>query len=86
MEHKTWDLLSSRRKYRKLTTLYKMLNSLCPQILGNCLPLTVCNINDHNLQNDENYATPCASGHWSSLRKFYGRNNDLVDRYGISLL
>ena len=26
-----------------------------------------------------------AGGHWSSLRKFYGRNHDLVDRYGISV-
>ena len=25
-------------------------------------------------------------GHWSSLRKFYGRNHDLVDRYIISML
>ena len=24
-------------------------------------------------------------GHWSSLRMFYGRNHDLVDRYGISV-
>jgi hypothetical protein len=36
-----WEYLSSRRKYRKLTTLYKMLNSLYPQILGNCLPLGI---------------------------------------------
>ena len=36
-----WVYLSSRRKYRKLTTLYKILNALCPKILGNCLPLTV---------------------------------------------
>ena len=34
-----WEYLSSRHKYRKLTTLYKMLISLCRQILGNCLPL-----------------------------------------------
>jgi hypothetical protein len=29
-----------------------------------------------------------AGGHWSSLRKFYGRNHDLVaiDRYAISVL
>ena len=27
-----------------------------------------------------------AGGHWSSLRKFYGRNHDLVDHYGISML
>ena len=53
-----WEYLSSRRKYRKLTTLYKMLISQCRQILGNCLPLTVYNINDHNLRSDENYATP----------------------------
>jgi hypothetical protein len=26
-----------------------------------------------------------AGGHWSSLRKFYGRNHDLVDRNGISV-
>jgi hypothetical protein len=26
-----------------------------------------------------------AGGHWSSLRKFYGRNHDLVYRYGISV-
>jgi hypothetical protein len=24
-------------------------------------------------------------GHWSPLRKVYGRNRDLVDRYGISV-
>ena len=24
-------------------------------------------------------------GHWSSLRKFYGRNHDLVDHYDISV-
>ena len=24
-------------------------------------------------------------GHWASLRQFYGRNHDLVDRYGISV-
>ena len=68
-----WEYLSSRHKYRKLTTLYKMLISLCRQILGNCLPLTVYNINDHNLWNDENYATPWAGGYWSSLRKCFGR-------------
>ena len=33
----------------------------------------------------ENYAIPWAGGHWSSLRKFYGRNNDLIDCYGISV-
>ena len=71
-----WEYLSSRRKYRKLIALYKMLNSLCPQILGNCLPLTVY---DHYLRNDENYATPWAGWQWSPLRRFYGRNNDLVD-------
>ena len=27
-----------------------------------------------------------AGEHWSSLRKFYGRNHDLVDRYLISML
>jgi hypothetical protein len=53
-----WEYFSSRRKYRKLTTFYKMLNTLCPPYLGNCLPHTVCNISDHNFQNDENYATP----------------------------
>jgi hypothetical protein len=26
-----------------------------------------------------------AGGHWSSLLKIYGRNHDLVDRYGISV-
>ena len=26
-----------------------------------------------------------AGGHWSSLRKCYGRKHDLVDRYGISV-
>ena len=26
-----------------------------------------------------------AGGHWSPLRKVYGRNHDLVDRYGISV-
>jgi hypothetical protein len=26
-----------------------------------------------------------AGGHWSSLRKCYGRNHDLVDRHGISV-
>jgi hypothetical protein len=26
-----------------------------------------------------------AGRHWSSLRMFYGRNHDLVDRYGISV-
>jgi hypothetical protein len=26
-----------------------------------------------------------AGGHWSSLRTIYGRNHDLVDRYGISV-
>ena len=36
-------------------------------------------------ENDENYAIPWAGGHWSSLRKFYDRNDDLVDRYGISV-
>jgi hypothetical protein len=67
------EYLSSRHKYRKLTTLYKMLISLCRQILGNCLPLTVYNINDHNLRKDENCATPWAGGYWSSLRKCFGR-------------
>ena len=67
------EYLSSRHKYRKLTTLYKMLISLCRQTLGNCLPLTVYNINDHNLRKDENCATPWAGGYWSSLRKCFGR-------------
>ena len=26
-----------------------------------------------------------AGGHWSSRRKFYGRNHDMVGRYGISV-
>jgi hypothetical protein len=25
------------------------------------------------------------SGHWSALRKFYGHNHNLIDRYGISV-
>jgi hypothetical protein len=33
--------LSSRCKYRKLTTFNKMHNTLCPQYLGNFLPPTV---------------------------------------------
>jgi len=53
-----WEYLSCRRKYRKLTTFYKMHNKLCPQYLGNCPPPTVYYISDHNLQNDENYTTP----------------------------
>ena len=35
-----WEYLSSRRRNRKLTTFYNMHNTLCPQYLGNCLPLT----------------------------------------------
>jgi hypothetical protein len=50
--------MSSRRKYRKLITFYKIHNKLCPQYLGNFLPPTVSNISDHNLRKDENYATP----------------------------
>ena len=50
--------MSSRRKYRKVTTFYKMHNTLCPQYLGNCLLPSLYNISDHNLRNDENYATP----------------------------
>ena len=53
-----WEYLSSRRTYRKLTTFYKMHIQLCPQYLGNGLHPTVYNISDHNLRNDENYATP----------------------------
>ena len=41
-----------------LTTLYKMHNTLCPQYLDTCLPPTASHISDHNLRNDENYATP----------------------------
>ena len=52
------NILSSRRKYRRLTTSYKMDNKLSLQYLGNCLPPTVSNISDRNLRNDENYATP----------------------------
>ena len=42
LSYKTrWEYLSSRGKYRNLTTFYKMLNTLYPQYLGNCLPPTV---------------------------------------------
>ena len=50
-----WKYVSSRRKYHKLTTFYKMDNKLCPQYLDNCLPATVSYISDHNFRNDENY-------------------------------
>ena len=50
--------LSCRRKYRKLTTFYKMHNKVCPQYLCNCLPLTVASISDHNLRNNEYYTIP----------------------------
>ena len=53
-----WEYLSSRRKYRNLTTFYKMHNILRPQYLRSCLPPTLYHISDHNLRNDENYATP----------------------------
>ena len=38
--------------------ILQMHTTLCPQSLGNFLPPTVYNISDHNLRNDENYATP----------------------------
>jgi hypothetical protein len=52
-----WKYLSSIRKYRRLTTFYKMDNKLCPQYMDNCLPPTVSNISDHDFRNDESYTT-----------------------------
>jgi hypothetical protein len=48
-----WKYLSSRSKYRKLTTFYKMDNKLCLQYMDICLPPTVSNISDHDFRNDE---------------------------------
>ena len=53
-----WELLSCRRKSRKLITFDKMHNKVCPQYLCNFLPPTVSSISDHNFRNNENYATP----------------------------
>ena len=53
-----WEYLSFGRKYRRLTTSYKMDNKLCPRYMGNCLPPTIYNISDHNFRNAENYTTP----------------------------
>ena len=53
-----WEILSDRRKNRKLTIFYKMHNHLCPHYLYDCLPPLVSDVSQYNLRNQNNYIIP----------------------------
>jgi hypothetical protein len=52
--HQTgWETLANRRETRRLTTLYKIHNKLCPPYLFNCLPPVTSDVNSYNLRNNQ---------------------------------
>lgn len=53
-----WETLSNRRKFRKLTLLYKIHNNLTPSYLHDIMPNPVHTVSNYNLRNQENYTIP----------------------------
>ena len=52
-----WLSLSDRRKYQKLTYIYKIVHNLTPDYLSNLVPNTVGNVSDYNLRNNFDLVT-----------------------------
>jgi hypothetical protein len=50
------ETLANRRETRKLTTFYKIHNTLCPSYLFNCLLPVTSDVNSYNLRNNLEYA------------------------------
>ncbi|PJE77717.1 hypothetical protein CI610_03355 [invertebrate metagenome] len=50
--------LSERRKFRKLSMMYKLHNDLTPSYFSNLLPPRVGERNSYNVRNKENYTVP----------------------------
>jgi hypothetical protein len=53
-----WEILTERRRQRKLATFYKMHNKSCPQYLSHYLPPVASYVSGYNLINNENYVLP----------------------------
>ena len=52
-----WEKLETRRKNKKLTLLYKMVNDLTPQYLSSLVPSTVNETSRYNLRNSNDIRT-----------------------------
>lgn len=53
-----WELLSDRRRYRRLNMFYLIHNGNAPDYLCDLLPPLVGNMTDYNLRNNSNYNMP----------------------------
>ena len=53
-----WETLADRRKRRKLTLMYKIVNGAAPSYLIDLLPNRVNNINTYNLRNRNTFVIP----------------------------
>ncbi|MEW8548488.1 MAG: reverse transcriptase family protein [Candidatus Thiodiazotropha sp.] len=53
-----WETLSERRKIKKLSLMYKIVNNDAPPYLQELLPNTVMNTSNYNLRNSQNFDIP----------------------------
>ena len=53
-----WEVLSERRRARRLCLFYKIYHNIAPAFLKELLPSTVGQKNKYNLRNSENFAQP----------------------------
>lgn len=53
-----WEKLNTRRKIRKLSLFYNIVNGNTPDYLSDLLPRTVNQANNYNLRNGNNFTIP----------------------------
>ena len=53
-----WELLSDRRKTRRLSMFYNIHNKSAPDYLCDLMPPLISEISDYNLRNSNNYSVP----------------------------
>ena len=55
-----WKTLAERRKTKKLTLMYKIVNNDAPSYLTDLLPRRVDAVSNYNLRNSQNFEIPFA--------------------------
>ena len=53
-----WELLSERRRIRRLSLFYNIHNNLAPEYLSDLMPPMIGQMSDYNLRNNNNYILP----------------------------
>ena len=53
-----WELLSDRRRVRRLSLFYSIHNKSAPDYLCDLMPLPVGSVSQYNLRNNNNYVLP----------------------------